>query len=117
MSIAADKKKRIMFYMLEHIYKNDKNFITKTVEAFSISKTTAYKYLKQMIADGHVRKNEEKACKYSLVSNMTPFKYDTAEHLEEDRIYQNDIYPLVKDLPENVTDIIMGKVLDYMECG
>lgn len=105
MAMTAEQRKTIMRYMLEHIEKDDKEIIAKTTEVFSISKTTVYKYLRQMLEDGDIKKNDNNACKYALVSSNYGFGYSTSSPLEEDRIFQKDIYPLIKNLPENVVQI------------
>lgn len=104
MSIKAEKKQQILLYMLEHIDKRDPDFISKTVSNFEISKTTVYNYIKQLVQDGIIVPSKRKT-KYELKSKITQFKYKTADNLEEDRIFNRDILPLISDYPSNVIEI------------
>lgn len=105
MSIKTELKNKIWLYMLEHIDANDKELITKTVAAFDISRTSAYNYLRQMVEKGLISKDNKAECNYSLVDCVSSFEYNTSAFLEEDRIFSEDIFPLVKDLPKNVREI------------
>ncbi len=104
MSIKAEKKQQIMFYMLEHIDKQDPDFVSKTVSNFEISKTTVYNYLKQLVSEELIE-SANSSTKYVLKNVCSYFKYDTSNGLEEDRIFVTDILPLISNYPTNVIDI------------
>lgn len=105
MSIKAELKQKIYLYMLQHIDTDDKNLVNKAVDAFNVSRTTIYNYLKQMVTKNIIQKSEKCSCKYELVSTGQIFRYSTDTQLEEDRLYDNDIFPLIKNLSKNVQDI------------
>jgi len=105
MSIKAEVKKKIRIYMLEHIENDDRRFLSKATTTFDISRTTAYNYIKQMLSEGIIENSPDRACKYALVSIHHQFHYDAGSFLEEDRIYNNDIAPLMSELPQNVQHI------------
>lgn len=105
MSIKTELKNKIWLYMLEHIDDDDKELVNKTVAAFDISRTTAYNYLRQMIDKELVFKDDKAACNYKLKETVSSHVYKTSSFLEEDRIFSEDIFPLIKDLPKNVREI------------
>ncbi len=105
MSIKAEKKQQILSYMLEHIDKQDPDFVAKTVSNFEISKTTVYNYLKQMVSEDLIEPSINSKAKYELKETYSCFEYDTSNDLEEDRIFNSDILPLISGYPINVVDI------------
>ena len=57
-----------------------------------------------MVQDGIIEPSNSKV-KYVLKSKVFSFKYKTADDLEEDRIFNRDILPLISDYPINVIEI------------
>ena len=106
MSIKAETKRKLMLYMQEHIDNDDAAFISKTTDAFGVSRTSAYRYLTAMKADGTVVANDSRRCGYQLKETVYSFRYDAGKRLNEDRIYVSDIKPIFKDHPKNVYDIL-----------
>ena len=93
-------KKQIKQYLLQHI--SDKNLIKKAVENFEISKSTVYNYLKELLEDKAIIKGEN-SFKLNVVRHY--FRYDTETKLAEDKIFDEDIAPLLSDINKNVFSI------------
>lgn len=95
-------------YILNCISENKTDFVTKTVDAFSVSRSTVYNYVKSLIDDGLIRKESadkknEGSCGYRLCHSESLFTYDLVNNrISEDRIYNVDIAPLMSDFPDNV---------------
>ena len=111
MSISREKREEIKRYILRHIQIRDKNYIAKTIEAYEISRTTVYKYLKQLETDGAIKITDDDSFKYSLVIKNKYFSFSTKDTLEEDRIFNRDIMPFTHarrsiTASEPVTDVI-----------
>ena len=104
MSITRIKKGQIIDYMLEQIL-TSKNVINKVSENFNLSKTTIYRYLRELEEKGVIKKKNRG--NYELVKTSYNFIYDNDGSLEEDYIYKRDIEPLISSLPENVRKIWM----------
>ena len=102
MSITRIKKGQIIDYMLEQIL-TSKNVINKVSENFNLSKTTIYRYLRELEEKGVIKKKNRG--NYELVKTSYNFIYDNDGSLEEDYIYKRDIEPLISSLPENVRKI------------
>lgn len=105
MSISAAKREEIKRYLLKHINDRDKAYIAKVQEAYGISRTTAYHYVRQLAADGIIQPSSREGFPYELVSESHTFTYMTADCLTEDSIFNRDIAPLLQKLPKNIYDI------------
>ncbi len=102
MSITKNKKNQIIDYMLEQILRNN-NVVDKVSDSFNLSKTTIYRYLSELENQNII--NKKGRGKYELSKTTYHFKYNNNGQLEEDYIYNEDIAPLLKDLPDNVRKI------------
>lgn len=107
MSLTNEKRERIKKYLLEQIYYNRDDIVKTSAQNWNVSSTTINRYLKKMVEEGIIEKNEAKKTGYSLKEIMRKsfHYYPMTEKLEEDRIYLADIEPLIKDLPSNVKKI------------
>lgn len=106
MSLSKEKRERIKKYLLVQIENGKGEVIKKAADTFSVSSTTIRRYIKQLYEDKSIKISEKKRSGYELLDNNRFFAYFREEkHLEEDIIYEEDIYPLIKDLPENVEKI------------
>ncbi len=104
MSFTQKKREQIKRYLLEKINRGDTDFVHATVEAYSISMNSVYRYLKQMEKDGTIRKTNGK---YVLTDHKSTdvLKRSEKGFPSEDSIYDQFIHPLMKDLPDNVQRI------------
>lgn len=105
MSITRQKREEIKRYLLKHISQQDRDYIAKTQDAYGISKTTVYNYVRQLVACGAIEAGADENFPYQLVSDRHSFVYHTTDPLEEDRIFDRDIAPLLQNLTRNVFDI------------
>lgn len=103
MSLKKDNKRIIKEYMLEKIESNE-NVVEKTQENFSISKTTIYHYLQELIEAGAIEKYGKG--KYRTVKKYKYFSYENTR-LVEDVVFREDIAPLLQEqhVSENVMRI------------
>ena len=95
-------KENILQYILNCIYKKDKDFVKKTCNYFKIANSTVYNYLKELKESGIIEKTADTDFKYSIVSQKKYFIYKREDSLEEDRIFNKDIAPLLSKLNKNV---------------
>lgn len=96
-------KEQIIQYILSLIAANDRNFVSKTVEYFGISKSTVYNYLGEMCKNNMVFKAPEDGS-YRLVYDGFAFNYKNIK-LDESRIFDKDILPLLSECAPNVRNI------------
>ncbi|MBE7029154.1 MAG: DUF4325 domain-containing protein [Ruminococcaceae bacterium] len=95
-------KENILQYILNCIYKKDKEFVKKTCNYFKIANSTVYNYLKELIENGIIEKTNNNNFKYLIASKKNYFSYKLKDHLEEDRVFDKDIAPLFSDMNKNV---------------
>lgn len=100
--MAVTNKEQILEYMLRLIDANDRRLVAKTTEYFKISKSSVYNYLGELLEDGTVEKTEHG---FRLTFSQSDFLYKNDGHLGEDRIFNEDIAPLLSDMPKNVRSI------------
>lgn len=96
------KKEQTLQYLLQLISNNDASFVEKTIDAFGISKSTVYNYMKQLLKQNLIEQDKEQLVGYRLVSREYVYRYKTEQRLEEDRIFEEAIAPLLTELPQNV---------------
>ena len=125
MSFSQNKRSAIVNYMLEKITESDPEFIRRTMEAFSISQNTVYRYLSELLDSGAVTRKKNGV--YSIVNQTKQFtlRRDANELVDEQRIYERLIYDdYVGNLPENVRKIwdfsfteMMNNAIDHSRAG
>ena len=96
------KKEQTLQYLLQLISNNDASFVEKTIDAFGISKSTVYNYIKQLLKENLIQQDKEELVGYRLTTREYAYRYKTEQRLEEDRIFEEAIAPLLVDLPQNV---------------
>lgn len=102
MSLKKSTKERIKKYILEKIETGDTSIAKKTADNFNISLTTVYRYINELYNDNVIKKNDGK---YFLSETQNVKIYYTDKHLEEDRIFEEIVEDVIKELPNNVYKI------------
>lgn len=105
MSFQEKKRESIKRYMLDKLRKDDTNFIQKTTENFGISVTTVKRYIKECIANAILKEDKDSKTGYSMISVQKDFTYMQDGNLSEDRIFYEDILPLLQLLSKEARDI------------
>ena len=90
---SKDTGTKAKLYMLTLIKGGDRDFVSKTMEAYEIGRSTVYAYLERLIQQGKV---ERQGGSYSVVQQVRDFSYRTADLLSEDQIFDRDIAPLLR---------------------
>ena len=99
--MTAEHTEQIRSYILKLIDARDKNFVHKTVEAFGVSKSSVYNYVKRMCEEGILQKAEGSAS-YEIVTEEYQFSYENDGTLGEDCVFRRDIEPHLAHLEKNV---------------
>ena len=119
MSFSREKRETIKIYILEKIDSDTKNIAKRTTETFGITENTYYRYLRQLVDDNIIYKDQKK---YRLVDKFYSFDYSINPNnpVQDDYFYKRDIFPLLLNLPQNVKDMwdycfteMMNNVLDH----
>ena len=106
MSLSKDKRERIKKYLLNQIEDKKGNIIKNAALTCQVTETTIRRYISQLLESETIKRSKENPSGYELVSIEKFLIYEPKKyHLEEDKIYDKDIYPLINDLPENVEKI------------
>ena len=106
MSLNKNVREKIKRYLLHQIDKRKVNIVLKASETFDVSKTTIRRYIQQYIDEGTVQKSVTNPSGHELIVERKFFHYFPEQmNLEEDIIYEEDVYPLLKALPSNVEKI------------
>lgn len=130
MSISEKKKQSIKKHILELIDKDKKNIVSSIQGTFEISATTVYRYLSELIQNEIIAKDSRRKSKYKLCEKGILFSYYPLEQkLEEDIIYDRDIFPLLDKISGDAQKIwyhsfteIMNNAIDHasakeIKCG
>lgn len=107
MSLTNKARESIKWHILEKIYYRSPAIIASTAESYGVSRTTVKRYLDEMERDGIIERCENKSYKWQLKDIRKAFfvYYPQEVKLEEDRIFEVDVLPLLNDLPESVVKI------------
>lgn len=100
MSFQEEKRNSIKRYLLEKIRNQDIDCIKKTMDNFQISVTTVKRYLKELLEQGILEEQNDIECGYQLKKEEYHFEYDTSDFLAEDKIYFEDISPLLQQISQ-----------------
>lgn len=102
MSLKKSTKDRIKQYILEKIEMGDESIAKTTADNFGVSLTTVYRYIKELLKDNLIEKQNGN---YILTEETSIKIYSTTQKLEEDKIFSEVIEQVVKKLPANVYKI------------
>lgn len=105
MSFQEEKRESIKRYMLDKLRKDDTGFIQKTMENFGISITTVKRYIKECVTDEILKEDKDTKTGYSMISVMKDFTYTQDGNLSEDRIFYEDILPLLQSMSKGARNI------------
>ena len=121
MSFSQVKRVAIENYLLEKIANTESDPVKKTMDAFSLSTNTAYRYLKNLISSGAIEKKRNGV--YSLVSSTKQITLSRKDNElnDEQKIYENNVFhDYIEKLPDNVQKIwdfsfteMMNNVIDH----
>lgn len=91
-------------FLLQCIFEEDPDFVDRTMEKFSVSRSTVYNYINHLQETGELERVGG-SMPYRIVYRTSRFTIDTSKEHSEDRTYNRDIAPLLADLPQNVQKI------------
>ncbi|MBR7182300.1 MAG: STAS-like domain-containing protein [Clostridia bacterium] len=91
-------------YLLQCIFDQDPDFVDRTMEAFSVSRSTVYNYLTTLQKNGEIERVGG-SMPYRILYDTRRFTVDTSRERSEDRMFARDIAPLIADLPANLQKI------------
>jgi anti-sigma regulatory factor (Ser/Thr protein kinase) len=91
-------------FLLQRIFEEDPDFVDRTMEAFSVSRSTVYNYINHLQDTGELERVGG-SMPYRIVYRTARFTIDTSKERSEDRIYNRDIAPLLAELPQNLQKI------------
>lgn len=91
-------------FLLQRIFEEDPDFVDKTMQAFSVSRSTVYNYINHLQDMGELERVGG-SMPYRLLYHTSRFTIDTSKESSEDRIYNRDIAPLLEELPFGVQRI------------
>lgn len=124
MSLKKETREELKKYILRHIQDGDPKTVTKAMEAYGVSRTTVNHYLNGLLQDGVILRDKSKPANFTLAGKTSTFHYSTADGLEEDRIFNADIAPLLQDVANNVFEIwrysfteMMNNAIDHAEAS
>lgn len=123
MSFTKEKKERIRRYLLEKIDFGYVDVAKRTAEAYKISLTTVYRYLKELEAEHVIYKKDNRYCLAEDFHRYVLHR-EKNEIRDEDLIYDKYIESAVCDLPNNVKRIwqyafteMMNNAIDHSEAS
>ena len=114
MSFQEEKRNSIKRYLLEKIRNQDTDYIKKTMDNFRISVTTVKRYLKELLEQGILEEQKQSECGYRLKTEEYRFAYDASEFLVEDKIYFQDILPLLQNISKEASAIWSYAFMEMM---
>ena len=91
-------------FLLQRIFEEDPDFVDRTMEAFSVSRSTVYNYINHLQDTGELERVGG-SMPYRIVYRTSRFTIDTSKERSEDRVYNRDVAPLLADYPANVQKI------------
>ncbi len=121
MSFTKEKRETIKNYILNKIAMNEDNIVSKTIDSFQITENTYYRYIRELKSAGIIYKPKESK-RYRLSSTLFTKTYELNHDntISDDKIYMDDVYPRICNLPNNVVHMwdycfteMMNNVIDH----
>lgn len=102
------RSEAIRIFILENIEKTPRGISNLTAQHFSISRQAVNRHLQMLTAEGAlIRTGRTRSQSYKLSPILESRQtYAISPELAEDVAWTQDVLPLVKNLPENVVDIL-----------
>jgi len=94
-------------FILEHVEKHPGDIVALTAQAFGISRQAAHRHLQRLVRAQELEMHgTTRSRRYTLATLAQWMQaYPLSPTLQEDRLWREDIRPLLEDLPENVRAI------------
>jgi anti-sigma regulatory factor (Ser/Thr protein kinase) len=118
------KNLAIREFILRHLEDHPSDIASYTSRRFNISRTNANRYLDELV-EAKLLANEgaDDAQKYKLIDFVNEeVKFDVTSQTEEDVVWREKVRPLLRDLPNNVLEILqygvsemLNNVIDHSE--
>ena len=93
-------------FIIQSIPDNPRDVVNVVSKRFGISRQAVHRYIRELLAEGYITaEGKTRQRRYSLkVLRDRNFTVPLRD-LEEDRLWRNEVAPVLKDLPKNVLDI------------
>lgn len=117
MKLAIEFKKTVKEFIIKNIIFHRNDLVNYVVGHFKLSRPTVTGIIQEMIDEKIIKKNNARGRypEYQLVTKITNFSYDLVQsELQEDKIYYNDIMPLLDGLPINIIGLFEYSVMEII---
>lgn len=114
MSFSGEKRESIKRYLLEKIRNDDEKYIVKTAENFGISVTSVKRYLKECLSDKIIVEDSNFQIGYRMLTLEKEFSYIGTEVLLEDKVFYDDILPLLRNTSRQAQNIWSYAFMEMM---
>jgi anti-sigma regulatory factor (Ser/Thr protein kinase) len=118
------KNLAIREFIIRHVEDHPNDIASYTSRRFNIARTNANRHLNELVNDKLLMsEGETPALKYKLLDFVNEeIKFDVTPQTEEDVIWREKVRPLLRDLPNNVLEILqygvsemLNNVIDHSE--
>ncbi len=117
---------QIREFILDNLGNHAYDITATTASAFGITRQAVNRYLHELIDEGLIEGRGKTRNRHyvfrTLVSDT--FELEISPDLQEDRVWRNNVFPLIKHLPGNIIDIchygfteMLNNVIDHSESG
>jgi anti-sigma regulatory factor (Ser/Thr protein kinase) len=110
------QKEHIRQFIIDNLRAHPDDFVHFSTHELKLSRQTIWKYMKELENEGSVTvSGATKNRRYELNSLFSRgLVYLITENLAEDKIWREDISPLLHDLPKNIKDICQHGVTEII---
>lgn len=119
-----ERTEKIRRYILENVSEHPAEIVSKTVSAFGISRQAAHRHVKKLVSEGLlVATGRTRSRTYELGTLSEEYvELRISPDMSEDRVWREQVRPLLENLPPNVKDIchygfteMMNNVIEHSE--
>jgi len=103
-------------YILSNVSEHPADIVSLVVSEFKVSRQTASRHVGHLVNTGLLVANgKTRARKYELKQIIDEFfRLNVSQGFEEDVIWREKVFPLLKDIPKNVLDICQYGVTEIL---
>ena len=99
-----DRSAMIDFFLIQLVRGHPRDLVAVVAKELKVSRTAVVARVRNLIAEGHIVKRGTTRPLYSPGPNHVQMFFYKREGLEEDRVWRQDVLPMLRSAPQNVLE-------------
>ncbi|HEX7975541.1 MAG TPA: hypothetical protein VF498_14120, partial [Anaerolineales bacterium] len=101
----ANRKQEIKEFLIHNLGEHPRDIVRFSSEHFGVSRQLVNRYLHELVQEKKITASGKTRKQYALATEEIAFSYEITPGLQEDKVWRDDIAPLLNNVPPNVREI------------